>query len=757
MSNHQKAKPFLFHGLVLHNDNENAKADCPFCGRDKFFLKQTSGEFVCKLCGEGGNIYNFLQSLWKKSVENTTDKQLEPLAKEWQTTVAILKELGLAKSLISGEWICPGFNEHKKLANLYRYVMIGGKKRFLGTTDCKAHPLGVLTLNKRQKTLAVVEGIKDASALIAALRSIKATPKGFIKTTNEKESLGETVGVLPVPGAGSFSKEWLKHFAHRSVIIPFDNDYPKTICSDCKKSRPHPELGKKNCPHCKSVKVLNQRLLGGLDGANRIVKLLNESTIVCEGVRVVYWGEKGYDTNRPDGFDIRDLLKIETPAKAWGTLNKLAIEQTIESNPEVTEAKKQEIEILPRDTFEALWKDYQNALHTTPLLKQTLAATLALVISTTVPGVNIWMRIIGPPGSGKTTIADAISASRFVFAKSVLTGFHSGFTGGAGGAKKDSSLIPLINGKTFAIKDGDTLLSAPNYRQILSELRDIFDGSSSSIYRNRVSRDYHNIQTTFLICGTDELRGMNNAALGDRFLDCEILGKEDRNPYLDRAIEATRNKVQSFFARNLSPEKNVEEFGEATADKMPLLQGATVGYLEQVAIWLQDGKHVIQTGKEEEDQIKALGTILSYMRARPKKEKGELLYRPRPELATRLCSQFEKFSLCLALVLNKSKVDAEVINILQKITKDTGEGFQSEIMEMVSNKPLGLTAIQFQNQLRLSEGHTRRTLDDMIDLGILKKVQRPNNSGVRGRHTHYLTLSKELRELWKIAFKGYKA
>jgi hypothetical protein len=105
------------------------------------------------------------------------------------------------------------------------------------------------------------------------------------------------------------------------------------------------------------------------------------------------------------------------------------------------------------------------------------------------------------------------------------------------------------------MKDGDTLANSPNRDKILSELRDLYDGTSRAHYRNMKADEFEDVRLSFILCGTDELRQLNRTFLGERFLDCEIMAKgEDTSPYVQRAATNTWASLAGF----LSP-KNEED------------------------------------------------------------------------------------------------------------------------------------------------------------------------------------------------------
>ncbi len=721
----EKLKPFIFHGVPLDWNTKEAHGDCAICGKEgHFFIKTATGQFDCKRCGEKGNIFGFLQALWDVSFKSTTDKDLGPISKERGIPISELRAWGLAKSILTGEWLLPAYNIKSKLANLYRIVQEDGKWKAYSTPTCKLHPFGIHALNKNHKTLWVAEGPWDGMAWRHALSQIKEKAGGgYIKTTNVKDSLAATEGVLAVPGAGTFSLDWLAYFQDRDTFLCFDNDHPRKT------------------PAGNIIKP-------GWDGMKRIAKLVRESGTQPETLHRLTWGPKGYDQDRPDGYDLRDLLKDQGPVNALVEAHsllkpvKLVSAAIAESGEEVEES----LEPLPRSTFAELLKDFRSNLHFTPQLEDTLAVMLAVVISTTLKGDQLWLRVIGPPGSGKTTLAECISAStEYAYARSIITGFHSGMAGTGKNKKKDAGLIPRINGKTFIIKDADTLLSSPNKDRILGEMRDLYDGKSSNAYRNFQSRSYHNIQTTFILCGTDELRSLNRAFLGDRFLDCEILGSESTKPYLDRAVDNTyANVVGSMLALG----KEEDEDNEAKdGDKFRHLKRATIGLIRHFKETLATIPPPSFPPKNAET-LKALGQLLSYMRAKVRREGDVLAYRPRVELATRLVSQLVKLAVCLAIVRGKQSIDGEILRILRKVTLDTATGFTLEITGLLHANRQGLSASQIGHAISLSETSVKRNLADMLELGIARRVSKPNRSGIRGRHNHLWIITDTVRDLW---------
>jgi len=161
------------------------------------------------------------------------------------------------------------------------------------------------------------------------------------------------------------------------------------------------------------------------------------------------------------------------------------------------------------------------------------------------------------------------------------------------------------------------------------------------------------------------------------------------------------------------------------------------------------------TDPKIDGQIKALGTFLSFMRAKVKRErKDELAYRPRVELATRLVSQLGKLSICVAVVLGKKKIDKEVFRIVKKIALDTATSFQLEVTELLLNHRTGFTTSGICNQLAMPRTSIGRLLEDMREFNIVNQRNTPNKTGNRGRDSHLWKLSTDIRKLWKAAGLG---
>ncbi len=275
-------RPYIFHGVDLQwrPGDKNAKAECPMCGRsEEHFGVCISGEksgtfncYGCPVMPGGGNQYKFLRWLHEVSEQATMEVDYHELAKSrGLQDLTTLIHWGICKSTLTGDWLVPGYSIEDGLNQLYRYTRTSKGARLLPTPTLGHHLFGAATrLFDADKPIAFIcEGPWDAMVLWETLRQAKR----------------EECNVLGVPGCSTFSKAWLPLFTGRTVNLMYDNDHP----------RKHPKTGKAIAP-------------AALHGMRRVARMLMAGSEPPSEVNFLRWGEKGYDLNRPSGFDIRDFL-----------------------------------------------------------------------------------------------------------------------------------------------------------------------------------------------------------------------------------------------------------------------------------------------------------------------------------------------------------------------------------------------------------------------------------------------------------------
>lgn len=712
-------KPYDFHGLDLNIHGKEALAECPFCNYDKgpkFSVNVETGQWRCLVCGGGldkggGGPIDFIRLLWEASYKATPGEAYRFLAEEKRIDqVDTLIHWGLAQSVVDSTWLVPGwgydYQGKEEFSQLYRYQQVGQRKALMPTPGRKHVLIGQQLVDSNSSDIHVCEGIWDALHWWEALRTAKIDKEGNLSSTAAVEqSMAQGISVVAAATCSSFPPNATKLFKGKTATFLYDNDHP----------------GKN--------KASGEPLIpAGFAGMKRDTAKIAS---VAHEVQYLKWGEEGYDPKLPSGYDLSDALlegKHHGIVLVYHRIEEAPIEWRV-----ATSVSGGEIGPKPCSSWKELINYWRKAMKWTPGLEHALASGLASIVSTNSVGDQLWLKIIGPASCGKTTIVEAFTVNKkHVIAKSSIRGFHSGFKSD-GDSTEDNGLIPQIKNRTLVTKDGDTLLQAPNLNQILSEARDLYDGSSRTHYRNKMSRDYDGIRMTWLLCGTASLRQLDSSELGERFLDCVIMHKIDE----DLEDEILWRKVHQ-----IDGQVGVEAGTEGASHYSPELLEAmerTAGYID----WLKDNAATMLQAVVFDNDAKQscvdIGKFVAYMRARPSDKQSENAER---ELAVRLVSQHARYAKCLAFVLNKTSVETEVVRRTRQIGLDTARGIVLGMTRTLYEcGPEGSEFKALNTRLHIEEGKLRTLLRFLIEIGALQRLP--------GKTRVAYSLSRRMKSLYE--------
>lgn len=669
-------KPYIFHGLELEYSGSDKEAigDCCFCGKEgKFSVSIKKGTWRCLTCGESGNQYTFLEMLWAEGV----DTNLDDLAEDRGLEVTTLEAWGVSKSVLTGQWLVPGYNTQGEIRQLYRYAtMKGGVKKLLATPTITHQVHGVNLYKPDKQVLYLCEGPWDAMKLWEVLSSTKERGGKFVRTKSDRGTLIKGANVLAVPGCSTFHDSWKGLFLGKKVYIVYDNDYPKK------------HNGKMLPP-------------AGYKGVQRVSGVLGTST---RETGFLKWGEEGYDEDLPDGTDVRDYLNGKRNLKSF--LDKL--EEVPEEWKQDPDEQKRALYPIDCKRWTIVNNQWKKALTWSFGFDTALSVMLASIVSTDISGDQLWVKIIGPASCAKSTLCEGVSISRnFVLAKSTIRGFHSGFKSDRDGSE-DNSLINQVAGKTLVTKDGDTLLQSPNLGQILSEARDVYDRTSRTHYRNKMSKEYSGINMTWILCGTSSLRSIDSSELGERFLDCVIMDRID-DDYEDEVLRTVVRREDD----------NMSNKGKEDSKFLTKAMQLTGGYIEYLRKHDEELlANLKPTPEEHQTLLMRIGKFVSYMRARPSDLQKESADR---EFGARLASQHTRLAKCLAVVLNRKTVDQVVMKRVVKVALDTARGVTFSICSLLREEGSGGSDVSYLTAMTgQSDGDIRRLLKFLIQIGAVE-------------------------------------
>lgn len=665
-------RAFAALGVDLSVGSSQATANCWACGKERFYVNVDTGLWDCKSCGIKGNPTTFLRQLHDAALKVTPMEWLEELAQDRKLMyVDTLRRWGVVRNPINHECLVPAYSVDGKLHQLYRYSRIikdgHWVKALLLTpgiwSDGQAHgifaPIGSvasLFLGKsKTHDVYVTEGCWDGMAWWETLRQVKHNGDGIELTGNHETSLTSTASVLAVPGANVFTESWAQLMGGKRVQLMFDSDHPR---------------------------IMDGRTVDGAGISG--MKAVSEKLAVCpeqsDIIRYLRWGVKGYDPQRPSGFDLRDWLsgsgtspqeRIGACRAILASLLPIPQEWVAGRTPASKASGKIEMEIAACETWDDLlqhwrawspdgWPDSGEGLD------HGLAFSFASIISTEGVGDQLWGMVLGPPSSGKTTIAEALSLSKqFIYPLSTLRGIYSGIKDDSG-ENSDMSLILKVKNKTLIIKDGDTLMQSPNLIQILSELRDVYDRFGRTDYRTVGTRNYEGINLTILLYGTGQLHGLDHSEVGQRFLKCVVAEGVDFDEEKRIALQKARSA-----SRNLGKMANCQP-GSGEEKELVKAKQYTAGYVEYLRRAAEDLLSSVHIGDAVENTCADLGIFVACMRAQPSKQQTQVAER---EYGYRLVSQLTRLTGCLSAVLNSPReVRDDIMRRVVRVALDTCRG-----------------------------------------------------------------------------------
>jgi len=588
--------PFQFHTGIEYTEGAQPHGRCVFCSSDAFHFDPTSLKWDCKSCQRRGNLYTFLSSLHETLIPGPVDL----LAEERGIPLSILLSNHIRYNQhLSGEtyhvFCIPTYNKEGVLNNLYKVIPNPKKpgKRLILCTPTLSPTLFNYPATPHKRTW-LLEGHWD-----------KLAGEAIVGPTRD-------IGCIGWPGA-AFKPGWERAFAGTDLCIFQDRDPI------------NPKSGTR----------------AGEAELERILEQINKSSSKPKSISIIAWPD-----SLPEKFDVNDAYRLFGPATF----------EFLESNLVPYEAPTTQAIVEHSlihadescDSFDKLLADAASTYYFTPDMELLLLAMVTSLYSLKIDGEQIWLRIMGPPGSAKTTIAKIIGASEKTIMRDTFTGLLSGWKDDN---EQDASMIPLIADRALIVKDADAMLQQPNVQQIMSELRAFYDKQIAVTYRNRVSYDYANIRSSFMFCGTHTLRDMDNTSLGERFLDFELhVTEADRQAISRRVLD----NQKAIAITHVSPENKLAERAKGFID-CHLLTRTSTGNL----------------GPQEDNAILQLGSLISFMRANVMRDfKGRLKYKPYPEVPSRIVAQMAKVFLCAPTVFNSTHVPPVVHELVRHHTRD---------------------------------------------------------------------------------------
>jgi hypothetical protein len=289
----------------------------------------------------------------------------------------------------------------------------------------------------------------------------------------------------------------------------------------------------------------------------------------------------------------------------------------------------------------------------------------------------------------------------------------------------DPSLIPQLDGKTLVLKDMTEILCAPQHVQdeIFGTLRGAYDGVVERSYGNAVHRKYESVFS--IVAGvTVQIHGHHQANMGERLIKFQM----------SRSSKESEILISRAMA-NLGKEQKLEkELSDITIRFLNRVLDPEV-LLERIPDWAID-------------RILALSQLVVLLRSDVARNlRGDqVMFRPQPEIGSRLAKQLKK----LAVLLTETSVDGKTFGkeewkIVERMAFDTAIGWNLDVVQAMMTNPKGvMSKSELITASDLPPSNVARRLEDLLILGIIK----PEKSGDKFNTTNYKVVP-DIQELWK--------
>ena len=447
-----------------------------------------------------------------------------------------------------------------------------------------------------------------------------------------------------------------------------------------------------------------------------------------------------------DGFDIRDVLieavKTKKSKRLLGRLLK-SCRGVATKPPE----GKQPVVVLKRDNFAAVVDDFEEAYAINQSFVDSLACCIAAIAALKIKGNPLWLFMVAPPSSGKTTIIEAFeSAYNYTVhlskltATSLISGGKVVKTNEEGEEEEiDPSIFAKLGNKVLFVKDFTAVLSMGTNDQeaLFGLLRDGYDGSFRQTYGNGVERVYEDHYFGIVAGVTHAIHGENHSSLGERFLKINLLDEEFVEiDHIRRALKNVKTN-KSYKSK---------------------LQGSIIGFLDHIA----SIDKIPELGEDTPlfEKLINLSQFVALVRTKVERAYGrDMTYRPEPEVGTRIATQLSKVGSALAMVYGEKEVSEKCYRVMQKIALDSCVGYQLEVLNILDRSSSGMSATTIATAINLSVNQVRKITDDMMQLNLIESKRVSNNSGRRGNKVKGFFITKTVRVLMKAAdlsFRGKK-
>ena len=373
-------------------------------------------------------------------------------------------------------------------------------------------------------------------------------------------------------------------------------------------------------------------------------------------------------------------------------------------------------------TFKQIQETYEKFL----LLedKDFIRLTYATIIGNQMPGQRpIWLMLVGPSSSGKTTALNAFNALELVnqISGEKVSPTHNisdltenSFASGMNRGDKQTSLLHKIPyGGVMIFKDFTSMISKNEQSRmtIMGQLREIYDGA----YVKRTGNGEDVLWTGKIgaIAGVTEtiFQHMESmSAMGDRFVLYQV-----RQP--DR-VAVTKFKINKMME------------GTTEYDIMPELKSMTQQYLQRAFDNMSKSEALkLDLSEEEIDEIVSVADFCTMVRSGmiTDKYRNHISFVPTPEMPMRMFEQMHALAISFLYMrkMDNPKCDHKIapddFRVIYKIAFDSIPIVRRIALQYLTKYSLGVTTANLARKINYESEVVSGWLTQLNSLGVVRR------------------------------------
>jgi len=339
---------------------------------------------------------------------------------------------------------------------------------------------------------------------------------------------------------------------------------------------------------------------------------------------------------------------------------------------------------------------------------------LAVVISNLMSWESLNLMLIGPPGSGKTEMANFIDRHPAVYVADNISA-HS-FISGYQESKRKAMQVSLLNDlkqqnkRILIFKDMSTLLGMNNdaKRDLISQMRRISDGQLSRVVGNRMSFSWKG-KLGFIAMATPQIDANIDIIreLGERWIYWRLEPQHMPSP------NEIAKKAQSNVGREGSLRLRITD---ATIE---FLDGIIRGYNGK-----RDEDRGFDTDSEWSEEIRKVAILTSNLKMVVGRNfyTRDLAYKPYVESPARITRYYTQLAMCLSIISNQ-KVNKDIVDLVKRSAVYSLPALGTDILRELYKLGDGrIMTIELARNLNIPEKTAKNILEDYQIAGITSSM-----------------------------------